>query len=155
MDDLDDSSVIENILAGDIDSFEIILERYQNQIFAYVFRMLNFHREDAKDASAETFCRAYLKLASFDKRQKFSSWLYRIAHNLVIDEYSRRSKYKTVDIENLEIPAKIDEKIWDREILDKILNKLSFEDREILILFYIEEKSIKEIVPTQPNLLPY
>jgi len=148
-----DAQIIEVVLSGKSDAFEVMLDRYQNQIFAYVFRLLNFHRQDAEDLASETFCRAYVNLASFNSTKKFSSWLYRIAHNLVIDEYSKRSHCISVDLQEIDIPAIAEISPSSKADLQKILAKLSLEDREILILFYTEEKSIKEIA-TILKILP-
>jgi RNA polymerase sigma-70 factor, ECF subfamily len=143
-----ETQVIQNILNGQVDEFNILFERYQKHIFGYALRSLNFHMEDAMDVTAETFYKAYANLNKFNPQYKFSSWLYSIAHNLVINVFRHRTRTISLDMEKLNIPVSpIERKIFQMDV-EKVLNQLNEEERSILKLFYKEEKSIKEIADT-------
>lgn len=73
------------------------MERYERPIFSLVVRMVK-DRELAEDLSQETFIKAYRALSSYDRRRKFSSWLFKIAHNATID-HLRRSRIETEPLE--------------------------------------------------------
>jgi RNA polymerase sigma factor (sigma-70 family) len=93
------------------------------------------------------FFKAYKNLASFKRNLKFSSWLYRIAHNTAVNLIRDKSKLFYVDIETFwSVPAKFkdDVKLTHSE-LEQVLEKLNPDDRNLLILFHLEEKSLREI----------
>ena len=75
--------------AGDTDSFNQLVVRWERPIFALAYRVIG-REEDAKDVCQETFLRAFRALKGFKGQAKFSSWLYRIALNLCRD-WVRRS----------------------------------------------------------------
>lgn len=101
---------------------------------------------------AETFIKAYQYLTGFEDDKKFSSWIYRIAHNLVID-YFRKNKVKEKELFDEEWQEIGDEVLIEDEIikneekekLTKALKKLSLEERNLVRWFYFEEKSYEEI----------
>ncbi len=140
-----DTEIIDKIIKGDKDSFSLLLDRYQRQILAYTARLLNFHQEDAEDITSQTFVKCYINLAGYNPKLKFSSWLYRIAHNEAVNLIKKKSKQFTADLEKIEVAGDFDPDKPSREDLEKILAKLKLDDRNILALFYLEEKSIKEI----------
>jgi RNA polymerase sigma factor (sigma-70 family) len=143
---LTDEDLVKLILQGKTECFEVIVDRYERQILAYTARLLNFHQQDAEDVTSETFFRAYRSIASFKSNLKFSSWLYRIAHNTAVNLIKDKSKLFYIDLDDfwfVHSPQK-DQKI-DTKDLDKILDKLSVTDRSLLVLFHLEEKSLKEI----------
>ncbi len=142
---MSDQEVITKVLAGDKASFEVIILTYQKPILFYLMRLLNFNQHDAEDALSETFLKVYVNLASYNPSLKFSSWLYRIAHNEGVNIIRQKSKTYSVDIDLLDIPANIDFNKPSKTDLEKILNKLKEEDKNILILYYLEDKSLKEI----------
>jgi RNA polymerase sigma-70 factor, ECF subfamily len=153
-DGISDAEIIKQILSGDKQAFEIILNRYQRPILGYLCRLLNFNQSDAEDALAETFLKLFLNLASYNPNLKFSSWLYRIAHNEAVNIIRKKSKYYVVEIEKMEKSVEF-ENIFDRKHdLEKILKSLSLEDKNILTLFYLEglnTKQIAEIMKTTTN----
>ena len=79
----------ERAKAGDIGAFEQIINFYQRKVVATAWRMLG-NEEDAKDAAQETFLKAYKYLRSYDARQEFSGWLYRITVNACHDLARKR-----------------------------------------------------------------
>jgi len=141
-----ESEIIEKILAGETNYFEKLLDIYQRRILAYCLKMLNFHQQDAEDVTAQVFVNVYINLASYNKNQKFSSWIYRIAHNEAVNFIKKRSKTWTIELSDfLPIFSPAKETIIDSETLNSILNQLKQDDKEILILFYLQELSLQEI----------
>ncbi len=91
-----DSELIEQAVRGDLDSFGELVERYQDRLYAAMFHRLG-NREDAEDAVQDAFIRAYRKLATFDGRSGFYTWLFRIAHNAAISRRRRRRPRVSLD----------------------------------------------------------
>ena len=82
--------LIEEAKKGDLAAFEKLILSYEKMIYNYCLRMTN-SREDAEDLTQEVFIRLYKSLKRFRGRSKFSTYVYRIAHNICIDHY-RKSK---------------------------------------------------------------
>jgi len=93
----DDHQLVKRTLKGDREAFEMIVRRYQQPILNYVGRMVR-ERELALDLSQDVFIKAYAALRSFQPRFKFSTWLFKIASNTVID-YWRKKKTPTVSLD--------------------------------------------------------
>lgn len=81
--------------AGDPDSFNQLMVRWERSIFALAFRVLG-REEDARDVCQETFLRAFRGIRGFKGQSKFSSWLYRIALNLCRDWMRRERRSATL-----------------------------------------------------------
>lgn len=146
-DSTSDEDLVEMVLANNQNAFEELVNRWEKPILRYTSRLLNFHPQDAEDVTSEVFFKAYKNLASFKRNLKFSSWLYRIAHNTAVNLIRDKSKLFYVDIETFwTVPAKFkdDVKLTHGE-LEQVLEKLNPTDRNLLILFHLEEKSLREI----------
>src|SRR5680860_1667500 len=88
--------------------FVFLVERYQKRLLRYILRLTNVSNEEAEDILQNIFIKTYLNMNDFDDSQKFSSWLYRISHNEVIDNYRRfksRPQVLNVDINDSQIKA--------------------------------------------------
>ena len=142
-----DQDIVKQILAGDKTAFTQLLEKYQRQILVYCLRLLNFHQEDAQDAVSETFLKVYVNLAGYNPSLKFSSWLYRIAHNESVNIISKKSKYQLKALDEVidTLPSEINFDKPRKADLEKILSQLSVDDRNVLTLFYLQAKSLNEI----------
>jgi RNA polymerase sigma-70 factor, ECF subfamily len=142
-----DQEIIKSILDGDQSAFAELIQRYQRQILVYCLRLLNFHHEDAEDVVSDTFLKVYVNLAGYNPSLKFSSWLYRIAHNEAVNLIAKKSKYRLNPIESEEnnLSVTIDFEKPNTADIELILSKLAVDDRNVLTLFYLEEKSLKEI----------
>jgi RNA polymerase sigma-70 factor (ECF subfamily) len=142
-----DLELVQKVLRGEIQAFEKILNRYEQPIMRYALRLLNYHQQDAEDVTSETFIRAYQNLASFKQHLSFSSWLYRIAHNQAVNLIKKKSKTLLIDLDQFWflLGPKEDQFPYGKQDLENVLKQLSPEDRSLLILFHLEEKSLKEI----------
>jgi RNA polymerase sigma-70 factor (ECF subfamily) len=82
----------------DQEAFTCLLARHLNPVHAYLYRLTGSHA-DADDLSQDTFLRVWRKAASFKPgRVKLATWLYRIAHNLCIDEFRKRRAHAVVSL---------------------------------------------------------
>src|SRR5215813_8519619 len=86
-----DALAVERTLAGDRDSYRILVERHSSNVFRLAYRMTG-NRPDAEEVVQEAFLRAYQKLGKFEARANFGTWVYRIAANYAIDRMRQRQK---------------------------------------------------------------
>lgn len=147
-----DEEIARLVQSGDIDLFGEIVDRYEEKIKRYGRKFLK-GIEDIEDIVQDIFIKAYQNIQSFDVKRKFSSWLYRIAHNEFVNAL-KKNKKKPLSFFELDIllphssSEEINQKLENQEILrglDKYLNKLSPKYREPFILYYFEQFSYKEI----------
>ncbi len=87
---LTDGELIVTAVSGRVDGFEELVRRYQRPITSYVFRMLGDY-ESSLDVTQEVFIKVYNSLGKYSPEYKFSTWLYRIAHNAAVDHLRRNS----------------------------------------------------------------
>ncbi|MBM3211257.1 sigma-70 family RNA polymerase sigma factor [Candidatus Poribacteria bacterium] len=148
---MEDADLARLCQKGDMGAFEELFNKHQKQVFHISYRMTN-NREDASDLTQEIFLRAYQKIGKFDSRSSFSTWLYKLAVNLCIDELRKRKKSANVlpleealanadpdTPENLAILNDRERQVW--EALDSLKEK----ERAIIILKDIEGLSYDEI----------
>jgi RNA polymerase sigma-70 factor (ECF subfamily) len=88
---------VARVLGGSEDAFRTLVLRYQRPVYGLIVRMVR-ERELAEDLAQEVFLKAYRALDSYDHQRKFSSWLFKIAHNSTID-HLRRTELQTVPLE--------------------------------------------------------
>lgn len=86
------------LVAGHDSALNGLMERHGEKLFHYLVRSLQ-NEEDAADLAQETFVRIYQNRAKFDSQQKFSTWLYAIASNLVRDRYRQRTRHPQVSLD--------------------------------------------------------
>ncbi len=85
-----DCELVTRAIAGRDESFEELVRRYQRPLVSYVYRMTGNY-ESALDLTQEVFIKVYGSLARYRPEYKFSTWIYRIAHNTAIDHLRRHS----------------------------------------------------------------
>jgi RNA polymerase sigma-70 factor (ECF subfamily) len=158
----EDDVLVSRAQAGDMRAYDSLVLRHRNRIFAMI-RNMTHNDADAWDLSQEVFIKVWNALANFEAKAKFSTWLYRIAHNVVYD-WNRRRKHDAAGELNDEIlendridPSAIaiphvgespDDHMALGELRKKIdlaLAKISPEHREIVILKDVQGLSYKEI----------
>jgi len=130
--------------------FEKYYDEFKHKIYSYLYYRSGRNKGLAEDLTAEVFLKALEKFHTFKKDSSFQSWIYAIAHNHLID-YFRRSK-ELVDIDLLEnvIESDTDSKnvLIKRlavEQTEELLEYLSDEEKEIVLLRYHRELSMREI----------
>jgi len=147
--DEQDAQDMARLVEGHDAALNELMQRHAEKLFHYLLRSL-LNEEDAADLSQETFVKVYQNRAKFDPDQKFTTWLYAIASNLVRDRYRWRSRHPQVsfDVENEETQTSLkdnlrtegpgpDEQMQTEEraaMVRKALAALPEELREPLIL---------------------
>jgi RNA polymerase sigma-70 factor (ECF subfamily) len=96
--DQQDGREMARLATGHDAALNILMERHAEKLFHYLIRSLE-NEEDAADLAQETFARVYQNRAKFDPRQKFSTWLYAIASNLVRDRYRWRKRHPQISLD--------------------------------------------------------
>ena len=148
-----DEQVAERVQQGDAEIFGVLVERYEPKLLRYGRKFLSTH-EDIEDIVQDIFLSAYQNMQSFDASQRFSPWIYRIAHNAFVNGLRKKSRNPLVfiDFDTLvshpvyEDPADAERDQREMKVMiDKGLEKIPDKYREVLILFYLEEVPYKEI----------
>jgi RNA polymerase sigma factor (sigma-70 family) len=149
----DDNNYIGRVLNGDVSAYASLVAKHKSLVFSIVLKIVN-NREDAEEISQDVFLKAYQSLNTFEKKSKFSTWLYRIAYNAAISK-TRKKKVEMVAIEETVITNYSTDEIGrnineldenDRQmILEKALKRLPDEDSLLITLFYKNENSIEDI----------
>jgi RNA polymerase sigma-70 factor, ECF subfamily len=154
---LTDGELIETAISGREDSFEELVRRYQRPITNYVYRMLSDY-DASLDVTQEVFIKVYNSLARYSSDYKFSTWLYRIAHNAAIDYMRRHSvNEQSIEAENadgsyqlqIESPRPTPEQErerseWRTEI-ESVVKCLPSVYRELIMLRHAQDLSYDEI----------
>jgi len=126
-----------------------LYEEYYDKIARYVYTHIGDGSE-AEDIAGEVFLKALESLKSYTERGiPMQAWLFRIAHNLMVDYLRKAVKRKTVSIDTVEIagdadPATIVEKNMELERLTKAMDQLTQQQREVLRLRFFGELTSKE-----------
>lgn len=158
----EDFALLARAQAGDLRAFDQLVTRHRAKVFAMIRNMIH-NEADAWDLSQEVFIKAWNALPRFEARAKFSTWMYRIAHNAVYD-WTRKRKVEAV--------GELDDGVFERELIDsashttphaaeapdaaleggelrakieKALAKLSPEHREVVLLKDVQGLAYKEI----------
>ena len=93
----DEADLIRQCLDGNVESFAVLVDRYQDRVFNVVLRMCR-NRHDAEELTQEAFVRAFEKLGEFRGTSRFYTWLFRIATNQVFLRHRRKKKVKFISI---------------------------------------------------------
>jgi RNA polymerase sigma-70 factor (ECF subfamily) len=155
---LTDERLVELALDGDEEAFGLLVRRYQRRLTAFLSQLVG-DLELARELSQEAFVRAWSALSRFDPRYRFSTWLFRIAHNLGIDQLRRRrlktvSLYRT-DAEGDEVEVIVPDAKKDplghlenhalASELRQVIDELRPEYRELVLLRHFAGLSYQEI----------
>lgn len=135
-----DDALVDQIKLGNEKAAEELIKRYYTPVLRYCKRQC-FHLEKAEDLTQETFLKLFKNLSGYKGKRKFKAYLYTIANHLCIDE-SRKTRECPLEKEE-EIRDECDElrRLEDKSEVDYLLNVLSPEQREAVILRFGEELS--------------
>ena len=136
--------------------FSYLVNRYKDKLLRYIRRISNVGLEEAEDILQNIFIKVYLNLNDFDDSLKFSSWVYRIAHNEVIDNYRKRqarpqlldADIKDSQIKELASGTNLLEELAHQELKQEIsaaISQIDIKYQEMIVLKYLEEKDYQEI----------
>ena len=159
---LDDHALVAKIQVGERQAFSTLVSRWQDKVYTQCYRQLG-DTDLAQEAAQEIFIKLYKGLGSFQFQAKFSTWLFRVVLNHcsnLRDYHFRRKKgfHEPLEGRNSDNPRQLQgqserpdqqlEREEQRELIQDCLNKISEEQREILILRDIQGLSYDEISET-------
>lgn len=155
---LSDEQLVKNYANGDSDAFDTLLARYQQKIYSYILFLVH-DDEVADDLFQETFMKAIVTIRQgrYVESGRFSAWLTRIAHNLVIDKYrqdrnsnvisndaSDADLFNDASLSDITVEMKM---ITEQSLTDvgRLLKKLPDNQKEVLYMRFYQDLSFKEI----------
>ena len=152
-----DRELVERAIGGREESFEELVRRYQRPIAAYVYRMVGDY-DAALDLTQEVFIKVYSSLTRYRSEFKFSTWIYKIAHNSAVDHLRRfstreQSLTKEFDGEQRELPLESrrlspeqeSERAERRAEIEQVVHQLPSGYRELIVLRHSHDLSYDEI----------
>jgi len=148
-----DEQIARLIQAGDAELFGELIERYETKLKRYARKFLST-AEDIEDLVQDVFVKAYTNIQSFDDSLRFSPWIYRIAHNVFVNELKKKSRrgVGVFDVDTIlpNLPAKeeADADAIESELraeMGELVGELKSKYREVVVLYYFEELSYQEI----------
>ena len=141
------------------DNYIFIIDRYENKITRYIKRLGSLSNEDIEDLLQDIFMKVYKNLNNFNLELKFSSWIYRIAHNETINKFKKNHNVNLnfddidffinkmsdcIDCHKENIEKNLDNKI-SRVKINETFSKMDIKYKEVLILKFVEDKDYNEI----------
>jgi len=151
-----ETDIIRRILEGDIESFRLLLTRYEKPVIRMI-RNITYDAESCEDIAQEVFMTAYKKLASFDRaRSSFSTWLFTIARNKSLNELKKKKPLPINGPPEKSNPHNPSDDMARREFydrLDKTLQALPSRQRRAFILAEFEKLSYAEIAQIESTRL--
>ncbi len=150
-----DTAIIEKVLDGDSQAFEMLILKYQSKLFATSMNVVK-NRELAEDIVQEAFMKGFMKLDSLKNREQFYPWLKRIALNIALNHFEKEKRVMDVEteddetsfFENIgsgespeELTLKEELHRYVRSYVDSLPDKL----RVVIVLREVEDMSYEEI----------
>jgi RNA polymerase sigma-70 factor (ECF subfamily) len=153
----EEADLIRRVQARDEMAFREVVDRYQSKVFSIIYGILR-NRNDAEDISQQVFAKIYFSINNFDFRSSLLTWIYKITVNECYD-YLRKKKVRklvyesdfgeeeTVRMEQSEPDSSkpVDQRLAQRDLVLKLLEKVSDEDRNLMLLKEVEGHSVEEL----------
>lgn len=155
----EEAALVRRIQARDELAFREIVERYQAKVFSIIYGILRNHN-DAEDIAQQVFAKIYFSIQSFDFRSSLLTWIYKITVNECYDYLRKKRVRKLVyesdfseeDAQRMQnsetasgqAPA-VDTQLARKDLVLKLLAKLSEEDRTLLLMKEVEGHSVEEL----------
>ena len=151
--------LIRRVQAHDELAFREMVERYQSKVFSVIYGILR-NRNDAEDIAQQVFAKIYFSIGSFDSRSSLFTWIHRITVNECYDYLRKRQVRKLVyesdfsaeDAERLEAAESVSDpgmplehQLAERDLVVKLLSKVSEEARSLMLLKEVEGHSVEEL----------
>jgi RNA polymerase sigma-70 factor (ECF subfamily) len=125
-------------------AFEVLLQHYQAKVFRLVFSIVA-NSARAEEVTQDVFLKVWQALPAYDGRASLATWIYTIARNTSIS-YLRAEFYrKTLPLEEAPEPFAEVEPVLSRIEIERLLATLPDEQREVIVLFYLQERSIEDV----------
>jgi RNA polymerase sigma-70 factor, ECF subfamily len=155
----EEAALVRRVQARDEMAFREIVERYQAKIFSIIYGILRNHN-DAEDIAQQVFSKIYFSIQNFDFRSSLLTWIYKITVNECYD-YLRKKRVRKLVYESdfseedvrrmensdtaVEPSPPVDTRLAQHDLVIKLLDKLSEEDRALLVLKEVEGHSVEEL----------
>jgi RNA polymerase sigma-70 factor (ECF subfamily) len=155
----DEALLVKRVQARDEMAFREIVERYQAKVYSIIYGILR-NRNDAEDIAQQVFAKVYFSIGNFDSRSSLLTWIYKITVNECYDYLRKKRVRKLVyesdfseedsrKMENSDTvtatgPA-VDEALARHDLAVKLLDKISEEDRRLILLKEVEGHSVEEL----------
>lgn len=147
---MEDAALMVQVAAGQPEAMTDLFERHHRPLYGFLVRMTG-RPAVAEDLVQEAFLKVLRHAATFDARSSFRPWLYRIARNLLADHHGRVGREPGIPLETVDLhdegvdPHTHAEARQDHARLEAALARLSFEQRELLLLSRDPELSYTEL----------
>jgi RNA polymerase sigma-70 factor, ECF subfamily len=144
---LSDEEIVKLVREKDKELYSHIIRRYQNKLMRYVISLVT-DEPKAADVVQETFIKAYINLNNFNLKKKFSSWIYRIAHNESMNTFRYKKQISLFDNIDFDSGVNLEDDLVKKELqvhVKECFAQMPIIYREPLSLYFLEEKSYEEI----------
>jgi len=153
-----DCELLSDYIAGNNSALEILYKRYERKVYTYILLMVR-KPQLAEDILQETFIKAIksVKEGKYSETNRFGSWLMRIAHNLVIDQFRQNKQYRVVSHNDFPMDifstprfaeATVEQRLVYERVLYEVRALIDFlpdDQREVVMLRFYGDLSFKEI----------
>lgn len=150
---LDDNHYIDRVLGGDVSAYALLVAKHKNLVFSIALKILN-NREDAEEVAQDCFLKVFQALKTFERKSKFSTWLYRIVYNAAVSK-TRKKKVEFVPMDDYMIhnytgddsPSALDgiSPEEQKEMIERAMSQLTADESLLITLFYKGDNSIEDI----------
>jgi len=142
----DDKKVIERVLKGDTEAFNMLVRQWEKPIYNFILRMIG-DRDEAMDLCQDCFMKAYRELRTLKDHDRFASWLYRIAHNTCLSRIRKDYGKTWVELDPDTRPSRMP--IENQLAVQKALQHLPEDQREVVVLKVFHSLKFEEIAVIQ------
>lgn len=153
----EEADLVRRVQARDEIAFKEIVDRYQSKVFSIIYGILRNHN-DAEDIAQQVFAKIYFSINNFDFRSSLLTWIYKITVNECYD-YLRKKKVRKLVYESdfgeeessgmersePDGVQPVDQSLANRDLVIKLLEKVSAEDRNLMLLKEVEGHSVEEL----------
>ena len=154
----DEAALVRRVQARDELAFREIVDRYQNKVYSIIYGILRNHN-DAEDIAQQVFAKVYFSMKNFDSRSSLLTWIYKITVNECYD-YLRKKRVRKLVYESdfteddankmeggvaVDSAPQADDSLAKRDLVMKLLEKISKEDRNLMMLKEVEGHSVEEL----------
>jgi len=156
----EERALIERCRQHDLEAFDELVRLYERRIFNFALRLSGNHH-DAEDITVETFIRVFNAIANFRGDATFSTWLFRIAHNVFLDMRKKERAHPHTSLQDVleldesevtrqvEDPAPLPERMAEdaelSQILRRAIDELPDYQKTMVLLYHTQNKSYEEI----------
>ena len=142
-----DPATIERAIKGDQQAFKRIYDCYALFVWKVAYQTASGDRGTAGEIVQDVFVRLHKSLRKFKGEARLSTWIYRVAYNAAMTGALRRQKRskQEASLEDIGTPAGIDDRVADRDLMDKILATLSAEERFLLVAREVNGLSFEDL----------